>query len=203
VVAIGEDTIDGSHLLQLIKAKFANHFWIEDNFISTIGRGRYKIKDNVNIILFDDFIGTGETINTKFAWMKGHVGRSGASGVNLKLISIACMEEGFDLLKSQGIDFFTPLVLKKGISGYHFNQDALNKKQQMLQLEAKLMDLVLIKQRSKTKSYQLKHYSLGYEQSETLYAIEGMNISDNVFPIFWWPYLQNGDLHNRIFERIL
>ncbi|WP_458773197.1 phosphoribosyltransferase-like protein [Aeromonas caviae] len=45
-------------------------------------------------------------------------------------------------------------------------------------------------------------YSLGYDRSETLYCAINDNCPNNVFPIFWWPKLANGEQYETLFHRV-
>jgi hypothetical protein len=59
----------------------------------------------------------------------------------------------------------------------------------MLGAEARLASL--------SKRGTLAKHSLGYKKSESLFAREGGNTPNNVFPIFWWEQLASGaDRHS-------
>ena len=58
------------YLLQNIKNKFAQrNGWTEFSFINSLPVAANKINSGSNIILLDDFIGTGYTIVRKYRWL--------------------------------------------------------------------------------------------------------------------------------------
>ena len=69
---------DGSQfIIQAIKNKFSSRKnWTEGNFrnsLSTIGKAPYQLRSNQTLILIDDFIGTGKTVERKVSWLKGQI----------------------------------------------------------------------------------------------------------------------------------
>lgn len=186
--------VDGSvAFLQNLKNKFSDDDWIEDNFVSTIGKGATTIKSGNTAILFDDFIGSGETILRKYVWFADKM-KNTKKKVDIRIVTYAIMKEALEMLKSKGISIYAGLELEKGISG-HFSEPLLTiYKEGMLSLEKKLKQDI--------GKYYLDSYSLGYKKCETIFCFESNNISDNVFPIFWWPKFSSDEKRNPFFKRL-
>lgn len=188
---------DGSQfIIQAIKNDFSSRAkWTEDNFrnsLATIGQAPYQIRNNQTIILIDDFVGTGKTVERKVLWLKGQIDEKRKSGIKIYFVSIACMEVALKKINKLDILFYSPLILKKGITDFFKNEDVKRNIEHMLNIESKLLSF-----------YQGQPVpSLGHGKSESLFAIEGINVPNNVFPIFWWPMLKGQRERNTIFKRI-
>ena len=102
------------------------------------------------------------------------------------------MEAAVSVIEQLGVMLYTPLVLKKGITDFFRNKDVSRYIEQMLNIESKLNPI--------NKGEVLP--SLGYGRSESLFAIEGINVPNNVFPAFWWPLLRGEVERKTIFQRI-
>ena len=196
VALCDEKTPDGSQFfIQLLKNKFAGRYkWTEKNFLnnlSTIGQAPYRLKAGQNLILIDDFIGTGNTVKRKIKWLKSKINKP---DIKIFLVSLACMQGALNVIKSLEIEFFAPLILKKGISDYYEGKILKNNINNMRNLESKL--------HPKYKNWHLSNYNFGYGKAESLFAIEGVNVPNNVFPIFWWPLLIEERERNTILRRI-
>ncbi len=187
---------DGSQsLLQLLKNKFApNTGWTEKNFINSLPIGAYKIINNDNIILIDDFIGTGDTIIRKIEWVRKKLFQRGINQYNLMICALAAMEFSISKLDTMDAKYCIPLFLKKGISDFYDGADLSSAIINMTNLEDKL--------NRKYKKLNIIDYYFGYKRSETLFAMESYNIPNNVFPIFWWPVLKKASIRKTIFQRL-
>lgn len=198
IVALSDDTKpDGSqYIIQAIKNKFSTFDnWSENNFTNslfTMGEVPYKLRNDQTIILIDDFIGTAKTVTRKYNWLLEKINEKEKKGINIYLVSLAMMEEATETLNSLKLPFFSSLILKKGISGYYSGNDLIKKINTMLYLESLLAPMY--------KGEPLP--SLGHGKSESIFSIEGLNVPNNVFPIFWWPILKNKEKRKTIFRRI-
>ncbi len=196
IVAISDGKCpDGSQfIIQAIKNNFAKEpRWSESNFINslkTIGQAAYQLRNNQKIILIDDFIGTGKTIIRKIKWLQDKIIEKKKKNIRLYIVSLATMQNAVAKIKKLGHDFYSPLILNKGISDHY--PDKMVKLENMLELESCLAG-----------RYEGENLpSLGYGKSESLFAIEGLNVPNNVFPIFWWPVLKDFSTRETIFKRI-
>lgn len=200
IVALCDDNKpDGSqYLIQILKSKFADrNGWAGNNFLnnsSTIGQATYRLKDDQNLILIDDFIGTGNTVRRRIKWLESKIKEKNKCNIKIFLVSLACMQGALNVIESLEIEFFAPIILKKGISDYYEGEKLKNKIQNMENLESKLYPIY--------KNLHLLDFNFGYGKSESLFAIEGLNVPNNVFPIFWWPLLREEKKRNTILKRI-
>jgi hypothetical protein len=174
---------DGSlFVLQAFKNKFNSYEgWEENNFTNSLLEINDHPKRFKKIFLIDDFIGTGNTTVSKYLYAKRKLESLAIDYQKLVVISIAGMGFSKKIVEDEGIIVICPNWLKKGISEGILPGKINAYKNAMLTLEARL---------DKRKG---KHYfPFGYGECEALFSIETVNIPDNVFPIFWWPYKIDG-----------
>lgn len=192
VATCGDDKPDGSQsIIQILKNKFSVN-WKESNFYNSLPKGANEIPDNSNIILVDDFIGTGDTIDRKLKYLKSTIENRVLKGVTIKIISLAAMEFSKEILDGLDVDYYSVHWLKKGINELIEEGERDAATQSMEQLEKKL----------KKEYHGKKLPRFGYKRSEALYALEANNIPNNVFPIFWWPFYKGGVSRKTLFNRI-
>lgn len=192
-----KDEVDGSIAgLQFIKNKFdSTKGWKESYFYSSITKAANEVRNNDNLVLFDDFIGSGKTLEKKLVYLKKTLAERKIQLNELKIIAYAGMFFGIQHIKDAcEVEVYCPIQLKKGITGFEDESSIENKKLLMRNLEGKL--------NPKFKKLKLIDHSLGYKESETLFQIHGYNCPNNVFPIFWWPTLSGNKTRKTLFQRI-
>ena len=199
VALCDEERPDGSQFfIQILKNKFADrNNWTERNFVNnlaSIGKAAYQLENGQNLILIDDFIGTGNTVERKIKWLKSKIKEKNKCDIKIFLVSLAYMQDALNVIKSLKIKFFSPVKLKKGISDCYDGEILINNIHNMKNLESKLHPIY--------KNLHLSSFNFGYGKAESLFSIEGLNVPNNVFPIFWWPMLMNGRKRNTILKRI-
>jgi len=194
IIAVSDKSeADGSQMfIQSIKNKFILDEWSEKNFINNIGDGERATHDNFNVVLLDDFIGTGNTIVRRINWFKKIIDKKGKKNVSIRVVCLAALEIAapkIDLLK---IEYYSPIWLKKGISDYYKDEGLKKALEDMKRLESHF-----------APEYRGKLLPrFGYEESEAIFTVEAFNVSNNVFPVFWWPALMNYELRNTVFRRL-
>jgi len=199
VVAISDTKeADGSQaFLQSIKNKFVfeGSEWSERNFVNSLPKAAHSVRSNQTLILIDDFVGTGNTLDRKYEWLTKTIANRALkdhSSIDIKFVAIAGMEFARDALDKLGIDYYVPIWLKKGISEKYTGHRLEISTNAMKKLEKKLC-----------KAYSgLYLQSFGYKKSESLFAIESFNVPNNVFPVFWWPYDKDRKFRNTLFKRL-
>jgi len=184
---------DGSQMfIQSLKDKFTTNNWKENNFINNIGDGLKLTRKNYKIILLDDFIGTGDTIERRVKWARKQIRKKHKTNVSIRVVCLAALEIAkpkLDLLK---IEYYSPIWLKRGISDHYKAKELKKAISDMKRLEDEL-----------AKRYNGQSMpSFGYKKSEALFAIEAFNTPNNVFPIFWWPVLANQQQRNTLLKRL-
>ena len=124
--------------------------------------------NNTTLCLIDDFVGSGETIER----VKKYIDDNKYCIDKLVVVSLVSMESGKQYLKEVGVELFTNIVCKKGISGCE------NEETNRLIMEQ-------IEKTIKVKSI----YHFGYSQSEGL--VKMIRTPNNTFPIYWLKNKQN------------
>ncbi|WP_321289382.1 hypothetical protein [uncultured Sunxiuqinia sp.] len=183
---------DGSQaLIQNLKNKFSFN-WKESNFFNSLPIGANEIPADSNVILVDDFIGTGDTISRKLDYLNKTIEERSLKGVSIKIVSLASMKFSIEVLDKLDVEYFSVHWLNKGISELVSDEKKEIATKSMEELEKKLK-----------KNYHGKQIpNFGYKKSESLFALESNNIPNNVFPIFWWPFLKGGIPRKTIFKRV-
>ena len=191
------DEIDGSVAgLQFLKNKLATlEGWSEKLLFSNFEAALNDIKGGISeVLIFDDFIGSGKTMVNKLEMFKSKLTESDIEGVNFRILGFAAMEHGIQHINDNlDLSIFCPVTLKKGISDYE-DEEADEYKSLMVDLESNLQ--------KKYEGLKIQDFSLGYKESETLYQVYGNNCSNNVFPLFWWPKKKGGKPRNTLFRRL-
>lgn len=184
---------DGS---QAFMYSFKNHLprhdgWNDINFNNSFLNIQSHNNNFKNIILLDDFIGSGQTAEKRILKAKSYLDKIDPN-ISIAIISLASMEFGINYLLSKEITVFSPIQIKKGLSDYYIGEELEKRKDMMSELESKL---------SQKKRFK-RFYPFGFEQSEALFSYGWNNIPNNVFPIFWVDETKDGKPRETIFRRI-
>lgn len=177
-------------VLQHLKALLAKKGWGKVQTVTTVGKctGFHK-KNLTQVILVDEFVGSGSTLVSRINWIKKNV----VGDIDIKCCFIAGVEFGLKKIEQEcNVEIYCPLILKRGITDF-FDTDSIEKYHKiMIELEAKDCN--------KLHDEEFKIYSLGYNKAEALYSAEGIggNTPNSVFPIFWWPLDKHGKKNQRI-----
>lgn len=156
--------------------------WSTNSFVGSLTH-LVGSADKGNLILVDEFIGTGETAEKKVSWLKNELAKSGATP-NIYFGVVAGMEAGLERVKQTVDGIFAAHVLTRGISDFYPAEEVEQRLDAMLALEQQLG--------AETRRGTLKKHSLGYKKSEALYSRANGNTPNNVFPVFWWNVRSNG-----------
>lgn len=154
-----------------------------------------SIKSDQNIIIVDDFIGSGKKLIRKLKYAVS-IQEKKAKKIGSKLLhfihkitrqkyhkitNIYCvspvgMEFGikniYETLKNQ-TNIYVPCQLKKAISEKYTEKEIETNKKELKSLSIDFIG------KNRAKNY------LGFSDSETLFSYKDRNIPNNVFPIFW------------------
>lgn len=155
---------------------------------------RYRkefINGKKQIIIVDDFIGSGKTCRSRYKALINDFKYQG----NILFCFVAGMKDAIDSLKSEGINIYCPYIMEKGISGFYKRQDEKTARiSQMKCLEKQLAPQI--------NATLLSEHSFGYGGSEALFCRRNKNIPNNTFPLFWWKEYANGDKRNTLYTRV-
>ncbi len=134
------------------------------------------VKDTL-IILWDDFVGSGDTAFTAIADIQKFLADVGKETTeqNYTVVCMCAMQEGIDLLDSFQLKCYASDVYGKAISDdMRFTQE---------QRDARIAYMKSVE--SKVVKKAVKNYSLGYHQSEALLSIMD-KCPNNTFPFYWF-----------------
>ena len=180
---------DGSQLMvQKLKNRFPFH-WREFDFSNSLPEALYnKISSNDNLVICDDFVGTGSTIGRKTEYALKVIRERELENVQLYIVSFAAMQFSKKVIP---YPFYSCEWLLKGISETLSGEKLIVATKTMEEMESLL----------KTRIGRQYLPKFGHERSESLYNYENDNIPNNVFPIFWWNKYKDNKLRIPMFRK--
>ena len=173
-----------------MKNKFSANW--RNSFYNAITNAVHKVECGFNLVIIDDFIGTGNTVVRKAKYVRKTVEELGIDGVSIYVRSLAAMNFSKSVVANVVKDQYSYMYLHKGIS-----ELAPEVKRGMYTAEMHALEDHLYWSRNKRKMF-----SFGYEKSEVLFSLDTTNVPNNVFPIFWWPRLKPGVDRSTILRRL-
>lgn len=181
---------DGSQLMvQKLKNRFPFH-WHEFDFSNSLPEALYKkIHSNDNLVICDDFVGTGLTIGRKTEYALKVIRERELENVQIYIVSFAAMQFS---KKAILYPFYSCEWLPKGISETLTGDNLVIATRIMEEMERILNPKI-------GRQYLPK---FGFERSESLYNYENDNIPNNVFPIFWWKKYKDNRFRVPMFRKI-
>jgi len=156
--------------------------WQKDHFYTGVPAAAHAVSEGGSLIFVDDFVGTGDTLRRKAAYIDKVLRRRGVDNVTIGLIALAAMKAAESTIRACAKKIAVRHELLRGISDYYNGTELQLATQAMLDAETMLA--------KKIGNRRLQ--SFGYKASETLYAIEGTSTPNNVFPLFWWGKMASG-----------
>lgn len=164
----------------LEEVKWRDHITVT-NFQLTYRQFKKFGKKHTNIILVDEFVGSGQTITNRVSRIKKLFSDNGIDNISVSVKVIAASSVGIKIAKESGVDLTAYLVVEQGISGHYDNTEITKKLELMGRLESIL-----------STSYKNRPLPrLGYGGTESLYTRDDGNTPNSVFPIFWWPFYED------------
>lgn len=171
-----------SAAVQQFKGPLAEYAdWKTHNFISSLGEVVERAKDGNNIVIVDDFCGSGDTISKKVRWLREKLEEASKSAT-LRVAVGSSMEQSKAVICPYVQDFYSVHWLQRGIRDFYSGQDAVDAIALMEAIESKLAE--------RYGKKKIEDYAFGWKQSEALCYLEGENPPNNNFPIFWWRKLR-------------
>lgn len=129
------------------------------------------------IVLWDDFVGTGDTAFTAIAGIQHYLSskKMEAKEGNFVIVSMCAMKNGIEVLQYFNLECYAAEVYGKAISDDSRFSDIerAQRRTSMLNVEKKVV------------KNAPRSYSLGYEQSEALLSIMD-KCPNNTFPFYWY-----------------
>ncbi len=179
-----------------LKIALSKKGWFNQKMVNNFQKALRTYKSSPqhkNIVLVDEFVGSGQTLLGRVKTIKTQFKCSKIDDYSITAVVLVSTEQGEKIVRDNGIDLFTFVSLKKGISDFYSGEDLQLKLDLMRKLEGILAE--------NYKGIELP--ALGYGELEALYSREDGNTPNNVFPIFWWPFLRDNSLRDTLLHRAL
>jgi hypothetical protein len=191
-----DDEADSSQaLLQELKPRFIQYGWSHVQTVNTMRWAGRKISAYPNVVLIDEFSGTGKTINSRIRHLGSELRSltretSPGQAFTIRVCLLASMADALRSIAETGVEVFTPIVLEKGISDYYDGENLASATTKMRRLESGLCAVVGDKPLP----------SFGYGGAEALFSTDA-NPPNSVFPVFWWPRSADGKKRRTVLTR--
>lgn len=167
--------------------------WETNQFYKALGEAASEVAEGGNIVIVDEFVGTGQTLRGALVWLSDKLKEQNKTAT-LYVATVAAMEVSREKDLSLAKDFFSTIWLKKSIHDHYPPENILSLEGLMLGLEDRLL--------KKDGYMKLSKYSLGYKKSQAAYFFENGNPPNNNFPIFWWKRLADGSRRRPLTPRV-
>lgn len=178
--ASNDQEADGSQaLLNALKAPFAPYggWTAAGNFVNSLLNFEDHLEGVENIVLVDDFIGTGRTVNRRVEWIRKKLAELGRNA-HVYVCTLAAMKFSQPLLTKAGLQCFASIWLGKALSDHFKGEDLVSALGDMDLMEQQLARMA--------NGAKLARFRLGFDRSEAIFSAQGYNVPNNVLPIFWW-----------------
>lgn len=159
-----------AYLIKSLIASIENiHTYKFEDVNNFVDIGKIKFRKNDVLLLVDDFIGSGDTLEECIQDVKK---TNKNIGDKFKILTIAIKKDTYHRL-SKKYNIYKKFEILKGISDYNTGNDINEKKLIMRNIENRIFS-------------SIDDYSLGFKESESLITL--LRTPDNTFPIFWNNY---------------
>ena len=191
----GHEPDSGQVVIQLLKRALASEEVTNYTLCNTLDKLHREMKKNSSIdriVIVDETVGSGVTLDNQLTYIRN---LDGCADIPIIVCVIASIESAVNLVlsKHHNIDFFSPLLLKKGISERFSGTTKDEVAVTMKGMESKLAETC--------GHWNLQDYSFGYGGAEMLYACKTWNAPNSMFPIFWWTRDKDGKKRKPLFTR--
>ncbi len=183
-MSVGSGADSGQAIIYSLKTLLPEQKWWKHTLVNDALHAFKTFTRNAplkDIILVDEFIGTGQTVIGRVKTIQAQFSGSKIEDFTIQVKVLAATEAGIKNIEAEGIKITAQVIIKKGITDYYNEQAAEEKKQVMLKLEGIL-----------SKDFSGREMpTMGYGQAEALYYRKDTNLPNSVFPIFWWAEYSN------------
>ncbi|KII31758.1 hypothetical protein [Pseudomonas fluorescens] len=197
VVAMAVDSgADSSHeVLYNLKFVFSALGWLDFKGVSlsTAAYKTYTRTGRNNIVVVDDFVGSGKTVINRHKLITSQFKDNKVTDYTISFKVLVSTQAGLQAVRDEGIAITAQHEIKKAIDDVYPEQVAAEYRALMLALEDGL-----------SKEYGGREMpSLGYNGAQAAFCRERANTPNSVFPIFWWPFKTNLDARMTILLRAM
>lgn len=195
ISAVSSDTKpDGSEIVaNALKGKLS-HNW-KKSISNTFSEALKANKSHISTyILVDDFIGSGSKIIKLIDNLSDHLKRYSLNDRKIIVAAFASMKDGENSISSKfpHVDIISGYTLSKVISEQIPPPIRSKVRDAMIEMESQIVNNWSKWSPGKPNDDQAS-YIFGFRQSEALIWIEGFNIPNNVFPLFWFDKRKSSD----------
>ena len=195
-MSVGSGADSGQATIYSIKSLLQEHSWTKHKIINDALHSYKTLKSHAplrDIILVDEFIGSGRTAIGRVNTIKRQFKEKGIDDYSIRVKVLASTKTGIENITNEGINISSQIILPKGISDY-FDNSLIDEK---LALMEKLETIL------STDFNGREMPSLGYGKAESLYFRINTNLPNSVFPIFWWAEYSNKKTRKTLLTRAM
>lgn len=188
---IEKQRVDSSVAINhFITARFANTpGWTGANFTRHVWSA-IKNRAVNNLVLVDDFSGTGTSLADFHNWVDTAVRNGRHTPKNIYACFFACMNATtVAITPAAASRLYSVHWLQKGITDHHRGRSLAAKVKLMNDIENRIFGL-------------RNEYRFGFQQSESLYATQNFSVPNNNFPAFWFRRHDEGQSRKPLFLRM-
>lgn len=182
VAMSGDSNADSAQaVLHSLKPQLQTKFWEKHILVNRFDKVPEILKSNknhTNIILIDDFLGSGQTVLGRVRTIKKRLEDKKIDNYKIQVKVLVSTEFGLQAVRDSGTEASAQCTIKKAIDDFHPAHEAEHKRELMRAIEKNLSQ--------EHNGKQLP--SLGYGGAQAAYYRQDANTPNNVFPVFWWPY---------------
>jgi len=198
VAMTGDYNADSAQLVTYaLKMPFERQGWRNHatvtNFQKALRQYKKSNEQHSNIILVDEFIGSGKTVIGRVKTLTQQFENAGVTNFNIKVKVLAASSVGIRNVNKANIELSALLTVEQGITEYY---DPL-----LVEEKLELMDRLESILSTDFQNRPLPKH--GYGGTESLYTRDDGNTPNSVFPIFWWPFLTNHSNRNTLLIRAM
>lgn len=184
----------GQLVIQSLKPLFVEFGWEKPKLANRQTAALDSIEERPDVVIVDDFSGTGNTIVNVIQDIRRRAGQKGVREPrSIYVCLVAAMESAVSTIEGEGAVVYTPLRLTKGINDHYAGQDLTDSIACMLGLESRLA----------AKVHNISLPSFGWGQAEALFSIDKQNTPNSVFPVFWWPESADRERRKTLLVRMI
>ncbi len=182
-----------------LKPLMEAHGWRQCSIVNrfTHALKNYRETKHNNIVLVDDFIGSGQTVLGRIKTIRSQFDDSKVTDYTIRVKVLASTRAGLDNLTNSGVQVTAQKIINKGIDDYYDPIAAAEHRARMLAIESLLSKGYL------SREGEREMPSLGYNGAQATYCRENANTPNSVFPVFWWPFKVDGSERSVVLVRAM
>lgn len=194
-MAVDSGTDSSQQVLYDLKFVFTKLGWLDFKGVnlSTAAYRTYTKTSRNNIVVVDDFVGSGQTVQNRHKLITAQFKDNDVADYKISFKVLVATKEGLQTVRRAGIDITAQHEINKAIDDCYPVEVAEEYRALMLALEDGL-----------SKEYGGRAMpSLGFNGAQAAFCRERANTPNSVFPIFWWPFRAGLDSRLTILHRAM